>query len=442
MAEDHRQIVNQNEQLSVVPEQPGQPSGALQPAVDAPVSASAREWGRVKLRIYNQSRSGSVLGEGAGVGIGIAAFYFQHVDLVRQAIRRSVERSDPGNPNQRPDPEVGLEVQVGSLLVPVIFHSKLGYEYFSSILNGTFLKACLRSELEKAGYGEPVDVSVEKWEVPPTSEARVTRAASLLPGTTGQYNVEAVLSPEKLSFFYFSNASPPQKLQDSLRTTEEDSGAPPVSDLAGLSVFTPDEDGQRKKDDDTPSGKGGPKKRPQIGLRARLQRHKESTTAKTMLQAYSCLEKGAAMLVSSEYQEGEGVRHLLEGLVLMEEVLPGDVETVLYGQHWLNLDKAKLNHLLCTELRDSAENTPCLLLQALQLPTGDSRLRAINHVIDVVLQRGKPDALYSDLAYIYFALCSTLWTSTKHSAATLSACASALMHQPRHLRIFWGTFRM
>ncbi|XP_078657370.1 uncharacterized protein LOC144903262 [Branchiostoma floridae x Branchiostoma belcheri] len=188
-------------------------------------------------------------------------------------------------------------------------------------------------------------------------------------------------------------------------------------------------------------GKGDRKKRPQIGLRARLQRHKESTTAKTMLQAYSCLEKGAAMLVSSDYQEGEGVRHLLEGLVLMEEVLPGDVETVLYGQHWLNLDKAKLNHLLCTELRDSAENTPCLLLQALQLPTGDRRLRAINQVIDVVLRRGKTDALYSDLAYIYFALCSTLWTSTKHSAATLSACASALMHQPRHLSTLFYTAR-
>ncbi|CAH1239761.1 Hypp5880 [Branchiostoma lanceolatum] len=430
MAENHSQAVLQEEQLTVVTAS-GQPTG--QPAVDHRDSARTEEWGRVQLRIYNPFRDGTVLGGAAEVGIGIAAFYFNQVDLVRKAIRRAVERRDPDNPDQPADPEVGLEVQVGSLLVPVIFHSRLGYDYFSSIQNGPFLKACLKVELEKVGYKEPVDVSVERWEVPAVSEGRL--AAGLVMGTTRQHTAENDMSEVM---------SPQKKLQETLHTTpgpEENLGAP-VSDLAGLSIFTSDEDHQGRKEDDTPPGKGRPnQKRPQISLAARLQRHRNSPTAKAMLQAYSCLERGAAMLVNDGYQRGEGVRHLLEGLVLMEEVLPGDVETVLYGQHWLNLDKAKLDRLISTELEDSANNTPCLLLQALQLPTGDRRLRAINHVIDVVLQLGKKDALYNDIAYIYFALCSTLWTSTKQAAPTLSACASALMHRPSHLSTLFYTAR-
>ncbi|XP_035698196.1 uncharacterized protein LOC118431184 [Branchiostoma floridae] len=408
----------------------GQLVGALQPVVDAQIARTG-EWGRVQLRIYNPWRSGAVPGGGTGVGVGIAAFYFQQVDLVRQVIRRSVERWDPDNPNQPADPEVGLEVQVGSLLVPVIFHSRLGYDYFSSILNGPFLKACLTAELEKIGYTETVDVSAEQWEVPTVAEDRI--AAGLVKGVTRQNKMEDDLTQV---------TSPVKKLQETLYTTDAENSGAPGSDLAALSIFTSDEDPQGGKEYDSSSGKGKPKqKRPQISLAARLKRHKDSPTAKAMLQAYSCLEKGAAMLVDSGYQQGEGVRDLLEGLVLMEEVLPGDVETVLYAQHWLNLDKAKLNNLLSTELRDSANNTPCLLLQALQLPAGDRRLRAINNVIDVVLQRGKTDALYNDIAYIYFALCSTLWTSTKQAGPTLSACASALMHKPTHLSTLFYTAR-
>ncbi|XP_019638417.1 PREDICTED: uncharacterized protein LOC109480626 [Branchiostoma belcheri] len=176
-------------------------------------------------------------------------------------------------------------------------------------------------------------------------------------------------------------------------------------------------------------------------MRARLLQHKDSPTAQTWLKAYSCLERGAAMLTSGGYQEGEGVEHLLEGFILMEGVSPDDVNTFLYHQSLLHLDRLKLNQLTSTQLQANPDSSPCLLIQALQLPYGHSRLQAINHVIDVVLQHGETDPMYKHLADMYCALGYTIFQTTKQPAPALSACASAVMHKSNHLLTLYLTAR-
>ncbi|XP_066301735.1 uncharacterized protein [Branchiostoma lanceolatum] len=377
------------------------------------------------------------------------------------AVRRAVERRDPDNPDQPADPQVGLEAEVDSLLVPVIFYSQLGYQYFNSILNGPFLKACLQTELEKVGYKEPINVSVEKWELPNLPEGG---AGPLM----GMMRVQDWLAeiPEKVSL---------------LDTAAGDSGIPEdASSVAGVSTVASWEDveeagpsqakrarlPQQPPAQATPTAQQaelqeGPLKRQRAGLlkhkdsptaqqaelqegplkwlRAMLLQHKDSPTAQTYLKAYSCLERGEAMVTRGGYQEGEGVEHLLEGVILMEFGLHQVVNTILYDQSGLHLDKAKLNQLTSTQLQANPNSTPYLLIQALQLPWGHSRQQAINHVIDVVLQHGETDPMYKYLAYIYFTLGFTIYQPTRQPAPALSAYASALMHKSDHLLTLYFT---
>ncbi|XP_019631033.1 PREDICTED: uncharacterized protein LOC109474971, partial [Branchiostoma belcheri] len=153
-----------------------------------PVIEMMAEWGRVYLRITDVWLAR---------GMAIGAFYLANRYLTMRAIRRAVERRDPDNPDQAADPQVGLEAEVDSLLVPVIFYSQLGYQYFTSIQGG--LKACLQTELEKVGYKEPIDVSVEKWELPNLPEG----GAGPLMGMMGEERVLGWLGefflPEKTS---------------------------------------------------------------------------------------------------------------------------------------------------------------------------------------------------------------------------------------------------
>eukprot|EP00058_Branchiostoma_floridae_P003448 XP_002588936.1 hypothetical protein BRAFLDRAFT_89125 [Branchiostoma floridae] len=136
-------------------------AGEAGQAAAQPVIEMMAEWGRVYLRITDVWTVRA---------LAIGAFYLANRYLTMRAVRRAVERRDPDNPDQPADPQVGLEAEVDSLLVPVIFYSQLGYQYFTSILNGPFLKACLQAELAKVGYEAPIDVSAEKWELPNLSE--------------------------------------------------------------------------------------------------------------------------------------------------------------------------------------------------------------------------------------------------------------------------------
>eukprot|EP00058_Branchiostoma_floridae_P004209 XP_002589697.1 hypothetical protein BRAFLDRAFT_100824 [Branchiostoma floridae] len=413
--------------------QPVQPPAVQPPAVELELQLP-REWGRVVLRIYNEHLAAGV-GVAAGFGIGIAAFYFGNLDLALPAIRRAIERRDPDNPDQPADPQVGEGVREGSLLVPVIFYSQLGYQYFTSILNGPFLKACLQAELAKVGYEAPIDVTVEKWELPNLPEG----GAGLM-GMMGEERVLGWLAelPEKVSL---------------LSTAAGDSGIPEdVSSVAGVYTVASQED-VGEEEEAGPSQAGLPQQPPAQatptaqqaelqegplkGRRARLLQHKDSPTAQTRLKAYSCLEKGAAMVTTGGYQEG--VEHLLEGIMLMEHVTPDVVNLILYGQSWLHLDRAKLHQLTSTQLQANPDSTPCLLIQALQLSDGHIRQQAINHVIDIVLQHGETDPMYKHLAYIYCALGLTIWQTTRQPASALSACASALMHKSDHLLTLYYT---
>ncbi|KAI8498347.1 hypothetical protein Bbelb_235490 [Branchiostoma belcheri] len=385
------------------------------------------EWGRVYLRITDVWLAR---------GVAIGAFYLANRALTMLAIRRAVERRDPDNPDQPADPRVGDEVQQGSLLVPVYFYSQLGYQYFTSILNSPFLKACLQTELEKVGYKEPIDVSVEKWELPNLPEG----GAGPLMGMMGEERVLGWLTelPEKVS------------------TAAGDSGIPEdVSSVAGASTVASREDveeeagpsqAKRARLQQQPPAQVTPTSQqaelqegPLKWLRARLLQHKDSPTAQTWLKAYSCLERGAAMLNSGGYQEGEGVEHLLEGVILMEGVAPYYVKRALYHQSWLHLDRPKLNQLTSTQLQANPDSSPCLLIQALQLPNGHSRQQAINHVINVVLQHGETDPMYKHLAFIYCALGITIFQTTRPPAPALSACASALMYKSDHLLTLYLT---
>ncbi|XP_078576424.1 uncharacterized protein LOC144862046 [Branchiostoma floridae x Branchiostoma japonicum] len=96
----------------------------------------------------------------------IGAFYAANKEQTMMAIHRAIERRDPFNPDQPADPQVIVELEGASLLVPVIFHSQLGHDYFTSILNGPFLKSCLKTELDRVGYNEPILVTAEKQGLP------------------------------------------------------------------------------------------------------------------------------------------------------------------------------------------------------------------------------------------------------------------------------------
>ncbi|CAH1237823.1 Hypp5451 [Branchiostoma lanceolatum] len=413
-------------------EQVGQAGqAAAQPALEVLAEfgkEAAKVWGRVNIRINNPWV--------AAIGIGgIGAFYLANRYLTMKAIRQAVERRDPDNPDQPADPQVGLEAEVDSLLVPVIFYSQLGYQYFTSILNGPFLKACLQTELEKVGYKEPIDVSVEKWELPNLPEGR----AGPLMGMMGEERVLGWLAELQIS----EKASIPS-------TAAGDSGIPEdASSVAGVSTVASWEDLEEKAERGrlpqqppaqvTPTAQQAElQEGPLKGRRVRLLQHKDSPTAQTWLKAFSCLERGEAMLTRGGYQQGEGVEHLLEGLVLIEIVTFG-VNTFLYDQSWLHLDKSKLNQLTSTQLQANPDSTTYLLIQALQLPYGHSRQQAINHGIDVILQHGETDPMYKHLAHIYCALGFTIWETTIQPAPALSAYASALMHKSDHLLTLFFT---
>ncbi|XP_035689825.1 uncharacterized protein LOC118425113 [Branchiostoma floridae] len=527
---------------------------AAQPALEVLAEfgkEAAKVWGRVNIRINNPWVAAIDLG-------GIGAFYLANKALTMLAVRRAVERRDPDNPDQPANPEVGLEAEVDSLLVPVIFYSQLGYQYFTSILNGPFLKACLQAELATVGYEAPIDVSVEKWELPNLPEggaglmgmmrvqdwlAEIPEKSSLISTAAGDSGIpedvssiagvstvaswvdveeeeeagpsqagipqqppaqdtptaqqaelqEGPLKGWRAKLLQHKDSPTAQQAELQEDVEEEEAGTSqakrarlpqqppaqatptaqqaelqksplkrkrarllqhkdsPTAQQAELQEDVEEEEAgtsqaKRARLSQQPPAQAKPtaqvkptaqqaelQEGPLKRRRAKLLQHKDSTTAWTRLRAYSCLEKGAAMVTTGGYQEGEGVEHLLEGVILMGAVTPDDVTGILYHQSWLHLDKPNLNQLTSTQLQANPDSTPCLLIQALQLPYGYSRQQAINHVIDLVLQHGETDPIYKHLAYMYRAFGHTIWQTTKQPALALSACASALMHKSDHL---------
>ncbi|XP_035671624.1 uncharacterized protein LOC118412705 [Branchiostoma floridae] len=343
-------------------------------AVAQPVLEMVAEWGRVYLRITDVWLAR---------GVAIGAFYLANRALTMLAVRRAVERRDPDNPDQPADPQVGLEAEVDSLLVPVIFYSQLGYEYFASISNGPFLKSCLQREMEKIGYERKIKLSLTRWNLPNLPEDRAVQE-------------------EKAREEGSVTDTPEEEKEEAMEVTKP---------LLHVEL----QDGPLKE------------------LTANLQPYKDLPTAQRFFKAYSCLEKAVVILnsaSSSGYKEGEGVEHLLEGLMLMECVGPDAVNPVLYDRSWLHLDKTHLDNHVFAQLQANPNSTPCLLIQALQLPHGHTRIDAINHVIDIVLQHGDTDPIYKHLTYMYCALGITTLAVTKQAGLALSAYASALMYKP------------
>ncbi|CAH1239825.1 Hypp5885 [Branchiostoma lanceolatum] len=381
-------------------------------------------WGQVQLRITDVWLAR---------GLAIGAFYLANKALTMLAVRRAVERRDPDNPDQPADPQVGEGVREGSLLVPVIFYSQLGYQYFTSILGGPFLKACLQAELEKIGYKETINVSVEKWELP-----------NLLEGGSGP--MMGMMREERVLDWL---AESPE--MSDLSTATGDSGIPEdvSSEAAGSTVTSrvhmEVEPSQATLAELTsvlaqePSQQAELQEGPLKRWRALLLQQCESPTAQTWLKACSWLEKGAAMLTSRVYQDEEGLEHLLEGLAVLEYTSPKLVTTCLYDQVGLHLDKPHLDQLIAAQLQHYPDSTPCLLIQALQLPVGHNRQQAMNHVINVVLQHGETDPMYKHLAFMYSALGCTVWLTTWQPAQALSAFASALMYKSDNLSTLYFT---
>ncbi|KAI8488620.1 hypothetical protein Bbelb_336490 [Branchiostoma belcheri] len=394
-------------------------------AAAQPVIEMMAEWGRVYLRITDVWLAR---------GMAIGAFYLANRYLTMRAVRRAVERRDPDNPDQPADPQVGLEAEVDSLLVPVIFYSQLGYQYFTSIQGGPFLKACLQTELEKVGYKAPINVSVERWELPNLPEG----------GAGPLMGMMAMGTEEKVQDWLAGSAD----AQTDLSTETGDSGIPEdvSSEATGPErVYVEAEPSQATLAQLTtkqaqaatqqPVLPEGPLKR----WRALLWKDKDSPSVQTWLKACSCLERGAAMLTSGGYQEGEGVEHLLEGLAVLEYTSPELITTTLYSSVGLNLDKPCHDQLIAAQLQANPNSTPCLLMQALQLPEGHSRQQAINHVIDVVLQHGETDPMYKYLGHMYCTLGISFWMTTRQPAAALSAFASAIMYRSDHLQSLYFT---
>ncbi|XP_019628098.1 PREDICTED: uncharacterized protein LOC109472692 [Branchiostoma belcheri] len=141
------------------------------------MAAAMFVYGRVNLRLNNPHM----------VEEEVGTFYLANKELTMFAVRQAIERREPDI--RLADPRVGQEFQDGYLLVPVIFHSKLGYQYFSCISKGDYLKEKMKEEFGKIGYKEPFNVGVEKWELPerPKPQNKVVKWLTTLPQQNMMY---------------------------------------------------------------------------------------------------------------------------------------------------------------------------------------------------------------------------------------------------------------
>eukprot|EP00058_Branchiostoma_floridae_P006806 XP_002592294.1 hypothetical protein BRAFLDRAFT_71034 [Branchiostoma floridae] len=376
----------------------------------------------------------AIVGAGlvAGVATGattLAAFYMGNKQQTEEAIRRVVER----------DGHVQVEgIEEGSLLVRVKFLTLAGYWVMRSLnerihagTDRTCLQMLLEDELQRIGWTGPIQVGLEGW---------------WFAEEEGQEeDQEEAAGMEQEERWEWAVMGDKQSVPASV-TTAGDSGLPEdVSSVAAMSI----------------SSAGEVEEGPLKWWRARLQKHKDSPSAQREIKAYRSWEEGEEILTSSGYSDVGGVKALVKGFMQRDMASPSFTSKLLYGQSWLNLNKDKLKQLTASQLQADPTDSTCLLLTALQLPDGDSRVQTLQQVVDAVLQHGSGDWLYQHLHHIYCYLGWAIWeaspkpkptmmsklfkrsdlptTNLSALAKALSAMASSLMYKQDHLNTVYLT---
>eukprot|EP00058_Branchiostoma_floridae_P016977 XP_002602465.1 hypothetical protein BRAFLDRAFT_63446 [Branchiostoma floridae] len=369
-----------------------------------------------------------IAGAGAVAGfMSLSAFYMGNTKDVDKAIRKAVKK------------EGHVEVHAieeGSLLVGVKFLSMTGYwllrklnERLHQGTDRTCLQLLLEDELQRIGWTGPIQVGLEGWWF-----------ADEQGQEEEEEEEEAVGTEQEEERWEWTGMMEKQSVAPSV-TTEGDSGlSEDASSIAAMSISS---DGEVEE---------GPLK----WWRAWLQKHKDLPTAQRHIKAYRSLEKGANILTSSSYADLEGLKALVQGFMQREMVPPSFISKILHGQSYLNLNKAQLEQLLTSQLQDDPTDSTCLLLTALQLPDGDSRVQTLQQVVDAILQHGPGDWLYQHLHNIYCYLGIAIWDAIPHLksrmisklsgsdlptavAKALSAMASSLMYKQDHLNTVYFT---
>ncbi|XP_078668369.1 uncharacterized protein LOC144909869 [Branchiostoma floridae x Branchiostoma belcheri] len=363
-------------------------------------------------------------GLAAGVATGVttlAGFYLGNRQQTEEAIRRVVER----------DRHIRVEnIEEGSLLVHVKFLTLAGYWVLRSFnekihqgTDRTCLQLLLEDELHRIGWTGPIQVGLEGW---------------WFADEEGQEEEEAAGTEQEERWKWAGREK--QSVPPSVTT--EDSGLPEdVSFVAAMSI----------------TSAGEVEEGPLKWLRARLQKHKDSPTAQHLIKAYRSWEEGAELLTSSGYTDLGGVKALVQGFMLRDTAPPDSTSTLLYGLSNLNLNKTQLKQLMTSQLQADSTDSACLLLTALQLPYGDSRVQTLQQVVDAILQHGPGDWLYQHLHHIYCYLGWAIWMASPWPKSTtsqgtdqprvdldalakaLSAVASSLMYKQDHLETVYVT---
>ncbi|XP_066274977.1 uncharacterized protein [Branchiostoma lanceolatum] len=411
----------------------------------------------------SESAAGVVgAGLAAGVATGVTtlvAFYMSNKQQTEGAVRRVVER----------ERHVQVEnIEGGSLLVRVKFLTLAGYWVMRSLneridrgSDRTCLQLLLEDELQRIGWTGPIQVGMEGWWFAEEEGQEEEEEAAGMEEEEETWEWAGRLGKQSV---------PPSE------TTEGDSGLPEdVSSVAAMTTASAGEVEEgpltrkrprlQKHQDSVAamsiSSAGEVEKGPLKPSRARLQKHKDSPTAQRYIKAYRSWEEGAKILTNSGYTDLCGVKALVLGFMQRDMVAPSFTSTVLYQQSWLNLSKAQLKQLVTSQLQVDPTDSTCLLLTALQLPHGDSRVQTLQQVVAAILQHGPGDWLYQHLHNIYCYLGWSIWAASPQPKPTmvsklsqgsdlptsnlsalakaLSAMASSLMYKQDYLETVYAT---
>ncbi|CAH1255403.1 Hypp1525 [Branchiostoma lanceolatum] len=394
--------------------------------VCAAAAAAAIAAGRVA-----ESAAG-VAGAAAAAGfMTLATFYMNKRQQTDEAIHRVVDRERHVQVEQ---------IEEGSLLVQVKFLTLAGYWVMRSLNeridrgnDRTCLQLLLEDELQRIGWTGPIQVGMEGWWFADAEEQEEEAGME----EEGGQEEEGEQEEERWEWAGMLEKQSPSPSM----TTEGDSGV----SVAAMSV----------------SSAGEVEEGPLKWQRARLQKHKDSPTAQRYIKAFRSWEEGADILTTSGYKDMGGVKALVLGFMQLDIVPSSFTSTVLYDQSWLNLSKAQLKQLVTSQLQVDPTDSTCLLLTALQLPHGDSRVQTLQQVVAAILQHGPGDWLYQHLHHIYCELGRAIWeaspkpkptmtsklpmwsdlptTNLPALAKALSAMASSLMYKQDHLTTVYLT---
>eukprot|EP00058_Branchiostoma_floridae_P006814 XP_002592302.1 hypothetical protein BRAFLDRAFT_71042 [Branchiostoma floridae] len=343
----------------------------------------------------------------------------------------------PGQGNQAPPPAVQMSVGAfggatiriqdqalaagglvaGASTAAALAAGRAGYWVMRSLnerihagTDRTCLQLLLEDELQRVGWTGPIQVGLEGW---------------WFAEEEGQEEEEAA-GTEQEERWEWAGMGDKQSVPAS-ETTEGDSGLPEdVSSVAAMSI----------------SSAGEVEEAPLKWLRARLQKHKDSPTAQHRIEAYRSWEEGAEILTNSGYSDMEGVKALVLGFMQRDMVSPDNTSTVLYGQSWLNLNKAQLKQLTSSQLQVDPTDSTCLLLTALQLPYGDSRVQTLQQVVAAILQHGPGDWLYQHLHLIYCYLGSLMYKQDHLNTVYYTARMSEEVSETEAIRQFEHYLRL